>query len=602
MELKEEISLLSRKLKDQMRSERHNFYTVRLSNMIKEAPSKFWRSITPKQSEANTFVIDSISTSEPTKISNSFNENFTSVFTVDNGSTPTFEKYELLPSLDDIIITESGILNLLLHLDEKKSPGPDDIPNAFLKRYAEWCAKFLVIIFNLSVSTGVLPEDWKVSKIKPLFKQGDKQSVTNYRPIALTSTCCKLLEHVIHKHITVFLNTHSILSTAQHGFRRGFSTATQLVETVHDFAVGINDRKQTDVIFIDFAKAFDKISHIKLMIKLRAIVKNVKLCNWIQSYLTSRYQYVIFKNSPSKMVPVTSGVPQGSVLGPLLFLLYVNDIVDEHETKIRLYADDCLIYSTVDSLQDQINLNSKLNNVIQWCNTWQMSVIYKKSAVMSITNKKQPLLFNYTADGNTLTRVREYKYLGLLISDNLHWDKHITNVANHSMFKLHYLKRALRNSPTSTNLLAYKSIVLPILDYGNIIWDPFTAANLSKLNRVQNKAVRFIFNCYGRASVSELTAKAGLLKIADRNKLCRLRFLFKIVKNQLKSNTHHYITYFSSVHSSRHRHSLNLTPFQPKNNVFKYSFFPRTVIEWNNLDGHVVEQSDINKFESLLAF
>lgn len=319
------------------------------------------------------------------------NENFKSVFTVDDGTIPPFDKYRMLPSVEDVIITEPGVLNLLLNLDEKKSPGPDDIPNAFLKRYAEWCAKFLVIIFTLSLSTGVLPEDWKVSKIKPLFKQGDKQSVTNYRPIALTSTCCKLLEHIIHKHISTFLTTHSILSSAQHGFRRGFSTVTQLVETVHDFAVTINDRKQTDVIFIDFAKAFDKISHVKLMIKLRAILKNDKLCSWIKSYLTSRYQYVIFSDTPSKIVPVTSGVPQGSVLGPLLFLLYVNDIVGQHDMKIRLYADDCLIYSAVDFLDDQINLNLKLNDVIQWCNTWQMSVNYKKVLLCQSQTRSNPL-------------------------------------------------------------------------------------------------------------------------------------------------------------------------------------------------------------------
>lgn len=309
--LRDQIALFSRELKDKMRSERYNFYNVRLSKMIREAPAQFWRSIIPKSSLSDTFVINGDPTSDADTISNSFNEHFNSVFTTDNGAIPQYDKFTTVPPIQDLQISESGILNLLLNLDVRKSPSPDSLPNAFLKQYAEWSSKILAVIFKSSLSCGVLPYDWKMSIIKPIFKQGNKQNIPNYRPIALTCTCCKLLEHIIQKHITVFLETHSILSPAQHGFRRGFSTITQLVGTIHDFASAINGRTQIDAIFLDFAKAFDKISHSKLMIKLWATLKNSQLCNWVETYLTSRHQYVVFNDKPSNISLVFSGVPQG---------------------------------------------------------------------------------------------------------------------------------------------------------------------------------------------------------------------------------------------------------------------------------------------------
>lgn len=215
---------------------------------------------------------------------------------------------------------------------------------------------------------------------------------------------------------------------------------------------------------------------------------------------------------------------------------------------------------------------------------------------MSVTNKKHPLLFNYTADGNTLTRVKDFKYLGLIISDDLHWDKHIDTISSKAMSTLYYLKRSLRNASSDTKLLAYKTLILPILDYANIIWDPYTAVNLRKVERVQNKAVRFIFNSYGITSVSQLVARASLKQISARNRICRLLFMFKLVKRRLHSRTSDYVE-FSSGYATRQRHPFSLVPFKNRNNVFKYSFIPRTVIDWNDLNAHVVTENDIDRFQ-----
>uniref|UniRef100_A0A6G5ACH5 Putative tick transposon n=1 Tax=Rhipicephalus microplus TaxID=6941 RepID=A0A6G5ACH5_RHIMP len=272
------------------------------------------------------------------------------------------------------------------------------------------------------------------------------------------------------------------------------------------------------------------------------------------------------------MLPVGSGVPQGSVLGPLLFLVFINDIVDNCRVKIRLYADDCALYSLIHTVEDQVKLNTEIEKLMKWCNSWQMCVNYQKSVAMSITNKKCPLVYNYTADGNILNRVTEYKYLGLHICSNFHWDRHIDYISNNAMMKLHFLRRSLRYSSYDTKILAYKSLIQPILDYGNIIWDPYTNVNIHKLDRIQNKAVRFIFKKYGPTSVSELVAKAGFKRTSERNRISRLLFFFKIVNGRINSNTGEYLK-FSSGYSTRQRHKHTVVPFQPNNNTFKYSFF-----------------------------
>lgn len=355
--------------------------------------------------------------------------------------------------------------------------------------------------------------------MKPLHKTGLKHMISNYRPISLTSTCCKLLEHIIHNHISEFLETHSVLTNFQHGFRKGYSTCTQLVQTVHDFAISINNGNQTDAIFMDFSKAFDKVSHQKLLFKLDKIFRNNQLLKWILAYLSDREQFVNFKNSSSCRLTVSSGVPQGSVLGPILFLVYINDIVDNIPVKMKLFADDCVIYSEISSMSDQFLLNDALQKVITWCDQWQMAVNFDKTVVMRITQKKNPFIFNYSVNAITLREVTQYKYLGLWITNNLNWNKHIDFVIAAANRKLFFLRRALKLSTPNVRLLAYKSVVRPALEYCVVIWDPYTKTNISRLENVQKKAARYIFNKFRRTSVTELLRRADLPSLAHRNLL-----------------------------------------------------------------------------------
>lgn len=586
------IQRLSRLLRRLVRESKERFYSITLKKFLSEAPEKFWRYVNPS---AKFQQRASDPKNEKQSVEN-FSTFFSSVFTNDDGNLPSFSDSSNNPPINNLDISEQGVFNLLLNIDSKKSPGPDEIPNEFLKRYAEWVSKYLTIIFRLSMSSGSFPSAWKIAKIIPIHKSGSVNDVCNFRPISLTSTCSKLLEHIISKHLLAYLEKYDILFKSQHGFRRGLSTTTQLIETVHDLSQRINCRGQTDVIFLDFAKAFDKVSHPKLLLKISAVFKNPAITKWFSSYLSSRKQYVKVGGSKSTMSPVVSGVPQGSVLGPLLFLIYINDLRNDISVPIRLFADDCVIYNKIETSADQVELNCNLEKIKKWCQNWQMVLNPEKSVFMSITRKINVLAYNYCIAGAELERVKEHKYLGLIFTPDLKWNTHIDNVCIKANKALWCLRRNLAIATPEIKSLAYKTLVRPVIEYSKIVWDPYTVTNCNKLEKIQRLASRFIFNKYSHVhSPTKLCELANLPTFESRTKYERLKFLFQIIHNCVKIRKSEYFE-ISSTESSRHRHSMYIPNPSVKNDCFKYSFFPRAIKDWNILPDSAVSSMSLNEF------
>lgn len=526
-----------------------------------------------------------------------FNNYFQSVFTDDNRITPTIIPIVAKP-IEPLVISDEGIFNLLLNLDPKKACGPDDIANNFLLRYAEWCSKYLGIIYRKSVQTAKLPSEWKVAKVIPIHKSGDTAVPSNFRPISLTSTSCKILEHIILKHLTVFLENNNLLSPHQHGFRKGLSTVTQLTEVVHDLALCINNRSQTDIILLDLSKAFDRVCHTKLISKLENTIGGGEITNWVKDFISDRQQFVVYEGALSGTASVKSGVPQGSVLGPLLFLIYINDITADIDCKIRLFADDCVIYREIKDSDDHKALNSSLEKIAHWCEEWQMSINLTKTVCMTVTRKKAPSEFTYTINNTPLQRVTLQKYLGVTLTSDLRWEAHINNVTAAALRKLIFLRRRLPLAPTQTRLLTYTTFVRPILEYANTVWFLQYATHIARLERVQRKAVRFIYNKYKCTdSPTNLLESCGLPTLATRAKLARLKFLHNLLHNRSRIDASKYISLAES-RELRHKHAFTITEYTLNNDCFKHSFFPLSIREWNSLDSSITSIQSLSEFTS----
>ena len=292
---------------------------------------------------------------DPLDKANLLNNQFSSVFSNPTPKIkPSFPKNSQLPEMEKIVVTNSGVLKLLLNIKENKATGPDGIPGKILKTCANELTGVFRLLFQASLDQGIVPDDWKHANVVPLFKKGAKTEASNYRPVSLTSISCKLLEHIIFSNIMDHFDHHNFLNDSQHGFRHRRSCETQLINTINDFSNCLNERGQIDAILLDFSKAFDKVDHNGLMLKLKNAGLSENLLNWSHSFLFHRSQRVVVEGTMSASQPVLSGVPQGTVLGPLFFLIYINDISFNLSpgTKIRLFADDSLLYRKINSYQD----------------------------------------------------------------------------------------------------------------------------------------------------------------------------------------------------------------------------------------------------------
>ena len=270
----------------------------------------------------------------------------------------------------------------------------------------------------------------------------------------------------MHKHF----DKHNVLTNLNHGFRKGFSCETQLTITVDDLCRNLDKGIQTDVAILDFSKAFDKVPHDKLLFKLDAYGIRGQLQDWIRSFLTKRNMRVIVEGSASSETTVDSGVPQGTVLGPLLFLCHINDLPDRAKFSfVRLFADDCLLYRTIRNIDDQLALQEDLRQLEIWASDWGMSFNAAKCYILSINSRQS---FYYQLNGTILKHVDNNPYLGLLISKDLKWATHIEKTTKKASSTLGFIQRNLRRCPQNCRKTAYIALVRSTLEYGSIIWDP----------------------------------------------------------------------------------------------------------------------------------
>lgn len=582
-------------------------YMEDASDNYTENPKKFWSLIKSKGQEASGVSAlknkEGYMKSDNKSKAEILNDQFQSVYTREDTSNLPDKGPSPHQTMDDIEISRHGVFKLLAQLKPHKATGPDCIPAFILRAAAHELAPILTLIYQRSLDTGVVPDDWRNAWIVPVYKKGEKHIAANYRPVSLTSITCKILEHIIHSSIMTHFDNHNILCDNQHGFRKKRSCETQLLVTIEDIVRRRAKGNQVDIILLDFAKAFDKVPHSRLLYKMAFYGVRGNTNRWIRSFLSDRKQQVVLEGCHSTSADVLSGVPQGTVLGPLLFLSYINDLPDSViSSETRLFADDSLLYRHVTNQHDRNLLQNDLTALEAWEKTWQMSFNASKCSVIRISPSKRSNLIqtSYTLHGQTLEVVDGSKYLGVTITSDLSWTRHCENVVGKGNRSLGFLRRNFKDCTPKVKAATYTTMVRPALEYASTVWDPHLQRDIKALEQVQRRAARYVTKDYTSRTPGCVTAMVHNLQwetLEDRRKHNRLHMLYKIQNNLVDINS----TSFIQQGDSRTRGSQRLFQERITDVSHYHSFFPRTIRDWNQLPSATTTSETLGAFKTSLG-
>ena len=578
-------------------------------------PKEFWKAIkylSKKQSSIPTLVDeDGKEAANGLQKANMLNSFFSKCFNRSSAPLKDWSETDIRPNHDELpdelICDEDSVYDLLATLDVSKSSGPDGISGKMLKHTAVSIASSVTQLFNQSIQSGRVPRGWKLSSVVPIPKSKKTHSPDNYRPISLLSILSKVLEKHIHNVIFEHLTRHHPLSDCQWGFRSGRSTVSALLSTVHHWLQLMESGKDVCAVFLDYQKAFDSVPHAPLMKKLQDIGIHTNLLTWLYDYLTLRKQQVVVDGEASDQVSVVSGVPQGSVLGPLLFSIYINDITEVYITPQSyrvLYCDDVLLYRGMSEPKEDLSaLQLDINKLASWSDEQLLKLNAKKCKYM-IMSRRRKAKTGTEADvslylgGAELEEVECFKYLGVLVQNNLIWSNHISGICTKAKQILGMLYRQFyNNSSPETLKQLYLSLVRPHLEYACQLWDPYTHHDINQLESVQKFALKMISHRWD-IGYEELVNLVDLPTLKRRRLHLKLGEVYKII---------HELCDFPDVFQVQATRSNRLArdftihcPFA-RTNYFYHSFVPSSIRAWNSLDESIVNAPTLHSFKSLLT-
>jgi hypothetical protein len=476
-------------------------YIKDLAANLSSNPKQFWGFLKFKSKAKtlpNILIENSKEYSDPVTKANIFNKFFHSVFSKEtNRDAPKVTK-TIDPNLSVIQLSVDDVKKTLLTLDASKAIGPDGLPTRLLKDFAALLAAPLCQLFNISLGMGYVPAQWKLANVIPVYKKGDRHCPNNYRPISLLPVISKVMERCVYDNIIHHLRPK--ITPAQYGFLANRSIDTQLLSTFSDIIQNYDRKLQTDVVYFDIAKAFDSVPHNLLLVKLQTFGINGQLLEWFKSYLSDRFQRVSIEGVYSDWLPVESGVPQGSILGPLEFILYNNDLPEvlSAGTFMSIFADDTKIYRCINTIRDCITLQYDIDKMTAWGNAWGLKFNESKCQVISVISSIPKFLYQYKLGDVLLTRVNEVTDLGINISSNLKWNSHLNSITRKALKAFSRLWLIVRtvgfDSPPKIKQTLYISLVRSVIEFGSTIWSPLSKELLSTLESVQRKATNIIIN------------------------------------------------------------------------------------------------------------
>jgi len=521
-------------------------YLRRLKSRIQTDPKKFFDFVNAKRKSSgfpSQFTLDNKTSTSDSITADLFADFFSSVYTNESFDQSNFrgEIPRLSTVLPPLAVDESTVFGYLKTLKVSYKGGADGIPSVLVKECADVLSKPLSLIFNVSLSSGTFPTDWKESYVIPLHKSGPKSNIRNYRGIAKLSVIPKLFELIVSDQLNPLLQ--NIISDAQHGFTKNRSTTTNLLEFTNLVSDGFANGLQTDVCYTDATKAFDRLCHAILCFKLDKIGLPPILVKWIASYLTGRFQRVLFKNIISKRFEVTSGVPQGSHLGPLLFNLFINDLpsVLQH-CKVFMFADDVKICHSYNNLAGQDLMQLDLDRFANWCEQNCFLLNLSKCKVMSFSWRRDVIACSYFLNGVRIENVTEMRDLGVIMDPKLRFVTHINAVVCKARSMLAFIKRWAKEfkDPYITKLL-FTSLVRPHLEYASPVWNPSYCANSDSIESVQKQFLLFALRGLPWDPALNLPSYEARLKLISlptlksRRACANVCFLFKLINGVIDS-------------------------------------------------------------------
>ena len=522
---------------------------------------------------------------------------FSSVFTKEDiSSLPVADaKFQEAKSdyLGPLDVTPELVAKKIKAMKDNKSPGVDGIPPKLLMETVEQISIPLARVFNLSLNEGVVPFEWKEANIIPLFKKGSRNKSENYRPVSLTSVICKLLERLIKDHMVDFLVKHKLLNSSQHGFLKARSCLTNMLCFLEEITKWIDVGLPVDIIYLDFQKAFDKVPHQRLLLKLKAHGIGDSITDWIEQWLTDRRQRVVVDGEVSNWKSVLSGVPQGSVLGPILFLIYINDLNDSITSNVLKFADDTKLFRKVNTDGDKQHLQNDLDRLVKWSEKWQMLFNFGKCKCLHTGHGN--LNVNYKMGDTVLGTTVKEKDLGVTISADMKVSEQCGIAASKGNQILGLIRRNITYKGKKLIIPLYKAIVRPHLEYCIQAWRPYRKKDIDTLERIQRRATKIIPELRD-LSYEERLKECGLTTLETRRLRGDQIEVFKILNGYENIDRN---MFFSLKKDSRTRgHEVKLVKDQCRLDIRKHSFSQRTINEWNKLSTDCVTASSVNMFKN----
>ena len=502
-------------------------------------------------------------------------------------------------SIKNVEFNQNSIMDHVKKLNENKAHGHDEISIKLIKICGNAISKPLFIIFKNCISKSYFPKKWKKANVVPVHKKNERNIISNYRPISLLPICGKLFEKIIFDNLYTYIFQNGFITDKQSGYRNGDSTIKQLLSITHEIHKAFDASDEIRAVFLDISRAFDRVWHDGLIYKLKKIGVGGDMINILNSFLEDRTQRTTIDGKFSEWVEIGAGVPQGSILGPILFLVYINDIVEIVDSDIRIFADDTFIFRPADQNSSDA-LNKDLENITEWARQWKMLFnpdISKQAIeiIFSRKNKKSvhtPLIFN----GIPVKLADDTKHIGMILDSKLSFEKHMDAKLAKARQGLGIMKQLKKWVSCNVLEAIYRLYVRPHLDYGDMVYhvsnlnknNVFNQGNTNPLARnvesIQYEAARIVTGAWKSTSIEKLYKNLGWESLSDRRTLRKLYLLFETMENNFPLYLVNLIDKFKFTEDSKFYNKTLLKYVPCRTNKYKSSFLPSTINDWNMLE------------------